>query len=223
MKQTITLLFILTLPSILRAQPSTGGNTTTGGMQQMYVDQISYGKNDKVKEIGDAPLIYYSNSMILIPFYKYNPTTHDVDVTYDTIDISGISTGSSTFTAIINKCRNSPPPKPEIDCDSLKKLCKGTLSLFWGNIFSTLNNFGEQKVSGESMKELKEDNKSASLLVSNGWIWNCKEQKWRLQLFVQVMKQKGKKESAVWFYDDSNVDPCESKAELDAKKRNRKK
>ena len=127
MKQILVPLLFLCIISDSFAQQSTGGGQK---MDQMYVDQISYQNNSKQKEIPDGPRIYYSNTMIVIPLYeKYNKNTGEPEYTYDTIDISGVNTGGSTFTAIINRCRNTTPPRPDIDCDSLKKLFKGSIKI----------------------------------------------------------------------------------------------
>lgn len=222
MKQLLVSFLFLGISFDSFAQPSTGG---TQKMDEMVVDQISYENKGEHKGISSSVSIRFSNTMILIPYYTYDPDPKkNIITTFDTIDISGVNTGNTTFTAILNKCRNNTPQRPDIDCDSLKKLCDGDkINIFWGSVFSTLTNFGEQKKSGERVKEIRETNKTASLLITHGWIYDCKAERWRLQLFVQVMKQNGKKESAVSFYDDSFIERCDYKDELDKKKRDRKK
>lgn len=226
MKYLPSLLLFLCICSNAFAQPSTGGNTGTGGMQQMYVNQISYGKNDKIKEKSDGPLIYYSNTKIVVPEYSgYNKKTGNPDNTYDTIDISGINFGNTSFTQLMKQHQDCPEV-PLISCDSLKKLCKGIENIFWGEVFSTNTQFMSQAESGVGVKKIRSSHKNASLLITHGWIYDCKEQsenkRWKCQLFVQVMKGNSNNESAMFFSKSLGMERCKTKEEIEMQKRNKK-
>jgi len=99
---------------------------------------------------------------------------------------------------------------PDVPCEKLEKMCKGNLSLFWGDVFSVFRGESSTKtVSGKNGAEIVEKNKSASLLITRGWSYDCKSHEWTLQLFFQYQRSTG---LDCHFYKDirQNV-PCVKK------------
>lgn len=120
----------------------------------------------------------------------------------DTIYFTGVS-GMAIRNTIMSY-QNSRYPMPAVDCDSLKKICYknrfGTsgmaINIFWGDVYSSLT----QKmieVKGKNTTEVFD--KTSSLLMTRGWVFDCTKGTAELQVFFQYMQSGNGGETSVRF------------------------
>jgi hypothetical protein len=205
---TITLLILLV---IVLAGPSYGQGTqpptttsTNEPSQKLVVDQFSCDLSKPTTEESNFQILISADKII---FYTKQDDGNKRDIR-NTVDLTGI--GSFNVMDTIQKYLDRSYPLPDVPCEKLEKLCKGNLSLFWGDVCSVFRGESSTKtVSGKNGAEVVEKNKNASLLITRGWSYDCKTHQWTLQLFFQYQRSTG---LDCHFYKDirQNV-PCVKK------------
>ncbi len=77
-------------------------------------------------------------------------------------------------------------PAPDIDCDSLTRICNKTaaFNVFWGDVYSVFEGKAESRtVKGETVENASNN----SLLITRGWEIDCCTGEYKLKLFFQAM------------------------------------
>jgi len=87
---------------------------------------------------------------------------------------------------LIEQYSDSTYRGPDINCDSLTRICRknAALNVFWGDIYSVFGGKSDSRlVKGQTV----EKSSSASLLITRGWEINCCTGEFELKLFFQAM------------------------------------
>lgn len=166
------------------SQPPT--TTSNEPSQKLVVDHFSCDLTNPVTEGSNLQILISADKII---FYTKQDDGNKRDIR-NIVDLSGI--GNVNVMDTIQKYLDRSYPLPDVPCEKLEKMCKGNLSLFWGDVFSVFRGESSTKtVSGKNGAEVVEKSKKASLLITRGWVYDCKTHQWTLQMFFQYQRSTG--------------------------------